>query len=190
MASRRRVLVIPGLAASDGSTQLIRSALTARGHRAHGWRLGVNEGPSEATTTGLTARLNDLYQRNNEPVAVVGWSLGGVYAHWLARSSPQLIHSVITLGSPLGRQGMLPAVLAVPTTSVYSKHDRVVHWSQSLLDERGRNHQNVEVRVGHIGLGFDPAVLHLITDRVGQSRTQWVPYRPPLALRPAFVSQN
>ena len=38
------VLVLPGLIASDSSTQLLRSYLAQRGYDAHGWGLGRNMG--------------------------------------------------------------------------------------------------------------------------------------------------
>ena len=181
-----RVLVIPGLAASDHSTQLIRSSLALRGHKAQRWRLGRNTGPSEETAAGLSARLDELHRRDGEPVALVGWSLGGLYSHWLAREKPHLVHSVTTLGSPLGSSERSPRALSVPTTSVYTKGDRVVPWQRSLLDTRFDRHENVEVRGSHFSLGFDPAVLHLITDRVEQDPGSWTPFRPPLIFRPAF----
>lgn len=181
-----RVLVIPGLAASDHSTQLIRSSLALRGHNAQRWRLGRNTGPSEATAAGLADRLKELHQRDGQPVALVGWSLGGLYSHWLAQKTPHLVHSVTTLGSPLGRSGRAPRALSVPVTSVYTRGDRVVPWRNSLLDSTLRRHQNVEVRGTHLTLGVDPAVLYLINDRVEQDPATWQPFRPPRVFRPAF----
>jgi dienelactone hydrolase len=35
-----------------------------------------------------------------EPVLVVGWSLGGLYARELARHAPDRVRAVVTLGSP------------------------------------------------------------------------------------------
>ncbi len=188
MPTRTRVLVLPGYATSDTSTQLIRASLAGRGHRPHGWRLGRNVGPTEHTTRDLGERLRELYDRDGKPVALVGWSLGGLYAHWIAAASPHLVHSVVTLGSPLNRVSGRRPSLRVPTTSVYSKNDRVVPWEMSLVDTTVPRHQNVEVRTGHIGLGFDPAVLHLIGDRVSQDPREWKPFKAPLLMRPAFPS--
>lgn len=181
-----RVLVIPGLATSDHSTQIIRSSLALRGHKAQRWRLGRNEGPNEHTASALSARLKELFDRDGQPVAIVGWSLGGSYAHWLAHATPHLVHSVVTLGSPLRRNGRPPSRLRVPTTSVYTRKDRVVPWRMSLLDTRHPKHENVEVRGSHFTLGVDPAVLHLINDRVEQEPASWRPFEPPRLLRPAF----
>ena len=185
-----RVLVIPGYAASDHSTQIIRSSLALRGHKAQRWRLGRNEGPSEATAAALSARLEELHRRDGQPVALVGWSLGGLYAHWLAHATPHLIHSVTTLGSPLRRSDGPPRALSVPVTSVYTRNDRVVPWRMSLLDSRFSRHQNVEVRGSHFSLGIDPAVLILINDRVEQKPESWQPFVPPLLFRPAFPAAS
>ncbi len=81
-------------------------------------------------------------------------------------------------------------VLDVPTTSVYSRHDRIVPWQASLIDDRAPRHQNVESRSTHLTLGFDPAVLHLINDRVGQRPDQWAPFVPPIWLRMAFPTSD
>lgn len=189
MSSRTRVLVLPGLAATDHSTQIIRASLAARGHGAHGWRLGRNEGPSERTAREVANRLADLFDRDQQPVALVGWSLGGSYAHWLAGSTPHLVHSVTTLGSPLRRNGSQPETLPVPTTSVYSRNDRVVPWQASMIDGGADRHENVEVRANHFTLGFDPAVLYLINDRVGQDPEAWKPFRRPRLLSAAFPTR-
>lgn len=190
MIVRRRVLVLPGYAASDNSTQVIRAALAGRGHRTHGWRLGRNTGPDEATTSGLLARVESLHEREGAPIALVGWSLGGVYAHWIARTHPELVHSVTTLGSPLQKDGRPPKPLSVPVTSVYSRNDRVVPWSASLVDDSAWRHENVEVRAGHLAMGFDPAVLFLIENRIRQDPDRWKPFVAPLSLRLGFPSPS
>lgn len=185
-----RVLVIPGYATTDYSTQIIRSSLALRGHNAQRWRLGRNVGPSEETATALSDRLEELHRRDGQRVALVGWSLGGLYSHWLARETPHLVHSVTTLGSPLRNNDRPPRALSVPVTSVYTRKDRVVPWRMSLLDPRFPQHQNVEVRGSHFSLGFDPAVLFLINDRVEQEPSTWQPFQAPLLFRPAFPTAS
>lgn len=186
MAPRAPVLVLPGLATSDLSTQLIRSSLIGRGHWTHGWGLGRNRGPSEATAEAVAARLDELYDRHGRPVALVGWSLGGWFAHRLARATPEKVHCVISLGSPLTRQDRRARPLPVPTTSVFSKRDVIVPWRSSLVDGDADRHENIEVRSTHLTLGLDPAVLHVIGDRVRRDPARWRPFSPPLLLSPAF----
>ena len=190
MATRGPVLVLPGLAAGDVSTQAIRSSLRALGHRSHGWRLGRNSGPSPALARSLTARLDELHERYDQPIALVGWSMGGWYAHQLAQQSPAKVHCIVTLGSPLARSDGRRLSQLVPTTSFFSKNDRVVPWRNSLVDTDAPRHENVEVRSGHLLLGIDPAVLYAIGDRVGQDLSTWSPFVPPRFLAAAFPSSR
>jgi pimeloyl-ACP methyl ester carboxylesterase len=179
------VLVLPGLAASDGSTIAIRSALTAQRCRVHRWNLGRNVGPTPEMATALRARFLDLVDRAGEPMVLVGWSMGGLYAHRLAAQSPEHVRCVVTLGSPLGAGKIRPR-LEVPTTSIYSRNDSVVPWSHSIVDGEAPQHENVEVRSPHLLLGFDPAVIYAIGDRVRQDADRWEPFRAPMTLRGAF----
>jgi pimeloyl-ACP methyl ester carboxylesterase len=205
---RHPVLVMPGFTADDDSTALLRFVLRGWGYWAHGWRLGSNLGPTTATLSGMQERLDVLYDRHGCRVSVIGWSLGGLYARRLARRAPEKVRQVITLGSPLQmgrndrssasvigdrlqhrfdpafdrlpdhRQGVLP----VPSTSVYSRTDGVVRW-QACLDIADDQHDNVEVRGSHSGLGFNPAALYVIADRLSLPEGAWRPFRAPIALR-------
>lgn len=187
MVERVPVLVLPGLAAGDGSTVAIRAALTAQGHRVHRWNLGTNR-PSPELSTALRKRFFDLADRYDDPIAIVGWSLGGLYAHRIAEFAPNHVRSVVTLGSPLGDGNRL-AKLTVPTTSIYSKNDRIVPWSRSLVDERVPRHENIEVRGTHLTLGIDPAVILAISDRVRRDPERWKPFTAPPLLGAAFPSR-
>jgi pimeloyl-ACP methyl ester carboxylesterase len=208
---RHPVLVMPGFTTGDDSTALLRFVLRGWGYWAHGWRLGSNLGPTTAALGGMRDRLDVLHARHGQPVSLIGWSLGGLFARNLARQSPEKVRQVITLGSPLQlgpgdrtsasmiadrlehrfdptflrvadhRQPVLP----VPSTSVYSRTDGVVRW-QICLDVEDELHDNVEVRGSHIGLGFNPAVLYVIGDRLAQPADRWRPFRAPPLLRAAF----
>src|SRR3954452_23192089 len=117
------VLVLPGFAGSDRSTVPLRSVLRTLGYDARGWGLGRNEGPSEATLDGMVQRLADLARKADQPVSLVGWSLGGVYARGLARHAPHRVRQVITLGSPFrsteASQGV--STPPVPVTAIFSR---------------------------------------------------------------------
>jgi pimeloyl-ACP methyl ester carboxylesterase len=91
-------LVIPGWMASDRTTLALRRALAQGGWRVHGWELGWNWGARADTVDRLKRRLDEIGR--GEPVLLVGWSLGGVYARELARAAPEQVRAVITLGSP------------------------------------------------------------------------------------------
>src|SRR4051795_10623685 len=94
------VLVLPGLLADDVSTAALRSTLRRLGYRVHGWGLGRNIGPTALCVNGLRDKLDYLYGRYRQPVTIIGWSLGGIFARDLARTSPSRVRQVITLGSP------------------------------------------------------------------------------------------
>src|ERR1700746_2565196 len=94
------VLVLPGLIASDLSTQPLRVFLRTRGYAVSGWGQGRNFGPRPGVQDAMSELLeetNDLYGRK---VSLIGWSLGGIYARQLAKMMPERVRSVITLGSP------------------------------------------------------------------------------------------
>ena len=59
-----------------------------------------NFGPTPRIHDGLVRRLAELSADGEQPVSIVGWSLGGILARELARRHPESVRSVITLGSP------------------------------------------------------------------------------------------
>src|SRR5438270_3419528 len=95
------VLVLPGFTASDVSTRVLRGYLRDLGYHVHAWRLGRNLGPNRETIDGLRRRVRELADRHQQPMSVVGWSLGGIYAREIARTTPRGVRMVITMGSPI-----------------------------------------------------------------------------------------
>ena len=194
------VLVLPGLLAGDFSTAPLRRLLRELCYDARGWKLGINRGPSARLSQGMEERLVHLARRHGRKVSLIGWSLGGIYARELARSHPELVRSVITLATPFrdisathaarlvplrpgGRplreahelRAWLAQPIGVPTTSIYSRSDGIVHW-QSCLEQPGPERENVEVDCSHIGMGFHPQVLRVVADRLAQPEGAWHPY--------------
>jgi pimeloyl-ACP methyl ester carboxylesterase len=92
-------MVIPGFIANDRTTMELRRALAEAGFRVHPWRQGVNWGAQPDTLE----RLKRAVERcgHDEPLLLVGWSLGGLYARELARAEPDKVRAVVTLGSPV-----------------------------------------------------------------------------------------
>jgi pimeloyl-ACP methyl ester carboxylesterase len=203
------VLVLPGLLGGDPSTLVLRRYLRWLGYAVSGWRLGANVGPTEAVVGGLRERLDRMADEAGEKVTLVGWSLGGLYAHELARRAPGSTRQVVTLGSPVqvarrkGRAAsqlfdavshlhVAPAFvprpwseagpLRVPVTAVYTRSDGVVPW-RSCLVPAGRRRENVEVRGSHSGLAHNPMVLHLLADRLARPERSWRPFAPGLLVR-------
>ncbi len=91
-------LVIPGFIATDRTTMALRKALAAAGWRVHGWDMGWNLGARADTVEQLERRMDEI--SGGQPVLLVGWSLGGLFARELARAFPDKVRAVVTLGSP------------------------------------------------------------------------------------------
>jgi len=206
------VLVLPGLLASDFSTRPLRSFLIRIGYHVHGWQLGRNLGPTPAVEAGLRERIEKLAERHGKPVAVLGWSLGGILARGAAAERPDLFTQVITLGTPFamdraeqtratktyeryahlhtpGRGLPIPpevrGPLPLPATSIWSKQDGIVSWRAS-LEKPSPTAENIAVHGSHLGLGHNPAVLWAIADRLAQPAGSWAPFVPPTWLRPLY----
>jgi len=170
------VLVLPGMGGDDLSTRPLRWFLRRLGYHTHGWRLGINLGPTERSLDRLAARFERVVGQHDARISIIGWSLGGLYARGIARRVPQHVRQVITLGSPL--RGMPDAAPTVPVTSIYSRTDAIVPWPAAQVEDRPLR-ENVEVRGSHLGLGHNPTVLLVVADRLAQPFERWVPYRTP-----------
>jgi pimeloyl-ACP methyl ester carboxylesterase len=201
------VLVLPGLVADDRSTVPLRRFLRRLGYRVHGWRLGTNV-PSQETIRRLRDRLARLHAEDGQPMSIVGWSLGGIYAREIARGAPEAVRAVVTLGSPFRpapgfESHAAPLVralarpwgvdpprtwsgddrpLPVPSTSVFSRSDGIVPW-QACVDASRGPHETIEVVGSHCGLGHHPAVLLVVADRLAQPPGGWRPMRIPAPWR-------
>jgi pimeloyl-ACP methyl ester carboxylesterase len=206
------VLVLPGLGAGDASTLVLRRVLRRLGHRVYGWRLGVNRGPTNRVVDEVPALVADLHARHDRRVSVIGWSLGGIYAHSAARAHPDLVRQVVTLGSPIRlshpaqtramayyrrhshrhvpEHRLPPSELSqpplpVPATSILSTWDGIVSW-RACLHEPGEHHENIAVVSSHFGIGNHPAALWAVADRLAQPEDTWRPFQPPTVLAPLF----
>ena len=64
----------------------------------------------------------------------------------------------------------------VPSTAIFSKSDSIVSWE--IAREPDADHtENIEVVGSHFGLGFNPAVLYVIADRLHHlSNGGWRPF--------------
>lgn len=64
------------------------------------------------------------------------------------------------------------ARITAPITSVFSRTDAVVPWQRSLLPAAQRR-DSIEVHSSHVGLGFNPAVLYAVADRLALGEDQF-----------------
>ena len=97
----RPVMLIPGFMAGDSS--LTRMAVWLRGGGYELARSGIswNSACMEETVVAVEARLADAVSRNGQRALLVGQSRGGAIGRALAVLRPDLIETLVTLGSPL-----------------------------------------------------------------------------------------
>ena len=197
------VLVLPGFMASDYSTRPLRSLLADLGYDAVGWNLGRNVRVDNARIEAMMACVEELHQRTGAKISIVGWSLGGVFARELAKMAPKKVRGVISLGSPIsddrghtnaarlfeylngkepepmqgGNFRALAEAPPVPTTSILTRTDGVVHWRGSVQCGDREDCENIEVLASHCGLGVNPAAVYAIADRLAQAEGEWKPFR-------------
>ena len=82
-------LVIPGFLATDRTTMELRRALARAGWRSHPWLLGMNGGAKTNTMELLASRLEAIWEEARQPILLVGWSLGGMFARRARQPPPR-----------------------------------------------------------------------------------------------------
>jgi len=185
------VLVIPAFLVGDSFTSPLRKFLARCGYRVHGWELGVNWGPTPATMSGLRARFAELVAEEGGPITLIGVSLGGLMARYLAYERPGDVRQVITLASPYNlptRSTIEPLVrlcapfysssieiarlaepLPVPATALYTLEDAIVSW-ESCRDAQ-ESCTAIEVGGPHILICRNGKALAAIARRVAETLT-------------------
>lgn len=197
------VLVLPGFMAGDGSTGPMRRLLGQLGYDVAGWNLGRNLRVDNDRVEAMARCVAERHQQTGGKISIIGWSLGGVFARELAKQMPDKVRAVITLGSPIsdnrrytnarplfeaingrrpeplraGKFRKLADAPPVPTTSILTKTDGVVHWRGSVQHpDRNPLTENIEVYASHVGLGINPSVMLAIADRLAQPEGAWKPF--------------
>lgn len=94
------IILLPGFGHGPSRMRYMAERLEEAGHTVKSWGMGRNWGVAEESLERLEERLLDVCERYGGPVALVGWSLGGLYAREIAKRHPELISKVITMGSP------------------------------------------------------------------------------------------
>jgi pimeloyl-ACP methyl ester carboxylesterase len=175
------VMLLPGFGAHPGRMRRMEEALAASGHAAHDWGLGFNLGPTEANFVFLMRRVGALARAHKQPVALVGWSLGGLFAREIAHRQPGAVARVITLGTPFsgdrrannawrayqlitGHTVDAPPIVCepskppVPTIALWSPRDGVVA-PRSAAGWPGERDRAIAMRCNHLGFANDPSVI-------------------------------
>lgn len=183
---KRPVLLMPPYLGNDYSTTFVRKYLKSVGFKTYKWELGVNLINSKYLPK-LVERLDEIFEKHQEKVSLVGWSGGGIFAKIIANRYPEKVEQLITIGSPVwGINDMetplirvfeflrgkrlkernkkflkeLEEIPLVPITCIYTKTDGLVPWKHCMEAEYLRDDiKNVEVFGSHCGLGANATVL-------------------------------
>lgn len=176
------VMLLPGFGAHPNRMRPMADALAEAGHEVHEWGLGLNLGPNQQNFTFLMRRVGALARQHKRPIALVGWSLGGLFAREIARREPDCVSKVITMGTPFsgdprannawrayqmvtGHSVNAPPIECdftakppVPTIALWSPRDGVIH-PRSACGWPGERDRAVAIRCSHLGFASDPRVV-------------------------------
>lgn len=181
------VLVIPGISGGPQWCLVLRRFLTLRGHAVFQPTPGSMKGTNSTVFKKLHHRIERLADLAGEPISVIGWSVGGVFARQAAMAAPADVRQLITLGTP--DRGMWYRAhpetagqpMPVPTTSIYSRTDPWFHHTEC-RQEPAPHCEDIEVISSHFGMATNPIVYHIISDRLAQRPGDWHRYQPPAYL--------
>ncbi len=171
------VMLLPGFATHPVRMKYMASHLERAGHTVKRWGTGFNWGATQDRLAAVEGRLHDLHRRTGEPVILVGWSLGGLFAREVAKLHPQAVSKVITMGTPFsGNMRSNNAWRAyqaiagysvdeppidtdmaqkppVPTIAMWSPRDGVVS-PRSACGQPGERDRAIALRCSHMGFVF------------------------------------
>lgn len=170
----------------------LRRLLRLKGYKADTWGLGVNQGDVQRYVDALKPRIMEKANASGKPVALVGWSLGGVVSREIAREIPENVSTVVTYGTPViggpsftvGARSYSPADRAhinrlieernaanpikTPLAIVFTRGDTIVSWP-ACIDRFSQNTTHYEVDSTHFSMGIDPTVWGIVLERLAQA---------------------
>jgi pimeloyl-ACP methyl ester carboxylesterase len=176
------VMVIPGFGSHPKRMKPLLVGLEQAGHTVEGWGLGFNFGPTPDNFAYLMRRVGAFARNEGAPVALVGWSLGGVFAREVARRQPEAVSRVITMGTPFSGDPRanngwrayqaitghpvdappidceLAAKPPVPTIALWSPRDGVIA-PRCAAGWPGERDRAVAMRCTHMGFASRPEVI-------------------------------
>ncbi len=100
----RPVLLIPGFLAGDLSLSAMAGWLHGLGYEPCRAGIRANVDCTGRAIDRLEHQLEQLAERHERPVTIIGHSRGGSMARILAVRRPELVHGIVCLGSPLADQ--------------------------------------------------------------------------------------
>lgn len=181
----RPVMLLPGFGTHPARMKPLGRVLEAAGHRVSDWGLGFNFGPSEERFERLCERVVAMARKEGEPLVLVGWSLGGIFAREVARMHPEAVRLVITMGTPFSGDrrannawrayqliaghsvdeppiGMeMSAKPPVPTVALWSPRDGIVS-PRSACGRKGERDLAIAMRCTHLGFAAHPDVAAMV----------------------------
>lgn len=187
-ANGPKLMVLPGFLATDRTTLGLQRALAGAGYRVSGWGLGMNKGVRQDSLDRVAAGLEEF--GSGEPVILVGWSLGGIYAREVAKVRPDLVAKVVTLGTPFSgdrRSNNVwrlyevvarhpvdkppiagdPAVKPpVPTLALWSRRDGLIA-PAAARGEPGERDREQELDCRHMGYAVSGRAFPKIVEAIG-----------------------
>lgn len=181
------VLVIPGYHCSDQFTKMFREFLIRLNYKVYGWGQGENLAKIHQFS-GVKNKLFEIYKHHRTPIKVIGYSLGGVFARKLAVDYPEIIDSVITIGTPIYQtqdtsvmraltgfarlRGADARILEyikyinvdteIPIVVLYSKTDGIVHWKDTVDKADRPMLKHICITGSHVGMMHNPIVWRTI----------------------------
>ncbi|APG61503.1 hypothetical protein LPB140_00085 [Sphingorhabdus lutea] len=183
----RPILVIPGFMASDSTTSRLRRSLNKAGFNAKGWGQGRNS-RADIEIIDILLRHIDGFAKG-EKTTLIGWSLGGLIAREMAKSAPEKIAKVITMGSPfsgglkannawrayqiIARQNVEDSPFVstmgekppVETIAFWSANDGIVA-GESACGKAGQSDVQIECDCRHMGFINDPKTMRLVAQHI------------------------
>lgn len=186
------VLLTPGWRAPQASMDPLRRLLTRKGYDARHWGEGVNRGNVAQYLERLVPRVRQIAEDSECPVALVGWSLGGVISREIARELPEHTACVVTYGSPIvggpvytaaaasysdeQREQILRSIaereqqrpIVAPIAAVFSRIDGIVDW-RACIDRSNPDVVHYEVDSTHLSMGIDPAIWQVVLETLSQT---------------------
>lgn len=175
----RPVMLLPGFGTQPRRMRRMHLALELAGHDVCDWGLGLNLGPTIDNFEQLCRTIVERAERQGAPLALVGWSLGGLFAREAAKRHPYAVDLVVTLGTPFsgdlhanrawrayqaitGHEVTAPPVRGnfaakppVRTVALWSPRDGVVA-ARSACGRPGERDEAIAVRCTHLGFPGHP----------------------------------
>jgi hypothetical protein len=197
-SKNKPVLLMPPYLGNDNSTTFVRNYLKSVGFATYKWDLGVNMINSKSLPK-LIEKLDEIYEKHQEKVSLVGWSGGGIFAKIIANRHPDKVEQLVTIGSPVwGVKNMktpvvrsleflrgrklkerndkfikeLEEIPEVPITCIFTKTDGLLPWKHCMEAETLRKDiKNIEVFGSHCGMGANASVLLTVANSLNTNIT-------------------